>query len=102
MRHKSSNKTKRDEQDESTLSAERENGSATTPAHLEMTVETSPDSDRRTRKKHAYKRKPQSTRLARPSEDLRQNPSVDQSAFVLGAWPLLSLTTNPQSRVHRQ
>ena len=60
----------------------RESGSATTPVHLEMTVETSPDSfstDRRTRKKHAYKRKPQNTRLARPSEDLRHHPFVEQS-----------------------
>jgi hypothetical protein len=60
----------------------RESGSATTPVHLEMTVETSPDSfstDRRTRKKHAYKRKPQNTRLARPGEDLRYHPFVEQS-----------------------
>ena len=62
--------------------AARESGSATTPVHLEMTVETSPDSlstDRRTRKKHAYKRKPQKTRLARPNEDLRHHPFVEQS-----------------------
>ena len=62
--------------------AARESGSAATPVHLEMTVETSPDSlstDRRTRKKHAYKRKPQKTRLARPGEDLRHHPFVEQS-----------------------
>jgi hypothetical protein len=74
---------------EPTPLAERENGSATTPAHREMTVDTSPDSsansaDRRTRKKHAYKRKPQKARPARTSEDLRHHPFVDQRGVRQG------------------
>jgi hypothetical protein len=86
MRDKPSNETKNAmvKTTKGTPPAARESGSATTPVHLEMTVETSPDSlanstDRRTRKKHAYKRKPQKTRLARPSEDLRHHPFVEQS-----------------------
>ena len=85
MRDKPSNETKNAMVKKTimgTPQAARESGSATTPVHLEMTVETSPDSlstDRRTRKKHAYKRKPQKTRLARPNEDLRHHPFVEQS-----------------------
>src|SRR5215211_350855 len=104
MRDKPPTKTKNAmiETNEIDTPAEREDGSATTPARLEM---TSPDSSansagRSARKKHAYKRKPQKTRFARPSEDLRHHPFVGQSAFASGAWPLLSFTTNPQSRVH--
>jgi len=103
IRHKPPNMTKNAmiKTNESTSLTEREDGSATTPA-LGMTVGTSPDSsvnlaDHRRRKKQAYKRKPQKTRFARPDEDLRRDRFADQSAF---AWPLLSFTTNPQSRVH--
>ena len=79
MRDRPPNETK-----DATPPAAREDGSATTPGPLEMTRETSPDystnlTDRRTQKKHAYKRKPQRTRVARPSEDLRHHPFVEQS-----------------------
>jgi hypothetical protein len=76
MRDKPPNETK-----DATPPAAREDGS--TPGPLEMTRETSPDystnsTDRRTQKKHAYKRKPQKTRVAQPSEDLRHHLFVDQ------------------------
>jgi hypothetical protein len=88
MRDKPPNETKNAmaNTNEATPQAARENGSAIAPVHVAVAVETSADSsanstDRRTQKKHAYKRKPQKTRVTRPSEDWRHPSFVDQGGL---------------------